>query len=76
MGVARGVHSDSRSFVKAAAAQEGGIDESRAGGIQFRDEGILDTRESGLERPGGGREVSGTGKPRHVGVARGIDRDA
>ena len=41
--VGQGVHRDSRAQVIPTATEVGGVDDTRAGGIQFRDEGVLDT---------------------------------
>src|SRR5439155_37255 len=71
-----GVHRDSRAQVIPTATEVGGVDDTRAGGIQFRDEGVLDTRESRLQGPRGYREVAGQGLARHVGVARSVHCDA
>src|SRR5438128_11609119 len=41
IGIARGVHTDAEALVLSAAAEIGGVYESGARGIQFRQEGVL-----------------------------------
>ena len=61
-----------------AAAQVGGVDQGRAGGIQLRHKRVAvgqgTVTAGGLERVTVGKSVEG--QPRHVGVAGGIDGDA
>ncbi len=47
VGVAGGVHGDAGNRVIAAAAEVGGVDQGRAGGVQLRHEGVV--REAILE---------------------------
>ena len=73
VGVLGRVDGDPQAPVTATAAEVGGVDEGRAGGIELRDEGVAATGR--LEGPWGRREVAGVGPPGHVGVAVGVHRD-
>src|SRR5205814_9247045 len=71
VGVAGRVHRDAVASVAATAAEVGGVDESGAGGIELRHEGVASTEhtasEGRLERPRCRRKVAGYGLARHVG---------
>src|SRR5205807_5557415 len=45
VGVARGVQGDPRATVIATSAEEGGVDEGGASGIQLHDEGISEAED-------------------------------
>ena len=66
------------SGVVAAAAQEAGVDQGRAGGVHLGHEGVVAPAVGGLEHPGGLREGGGggVGVAGHVGVAGPVHRDA
>src|SRR5439155_9244118 len=62
VGAAGGVHGDSEAAVLLAAADEGGVDEGRARGIELRHEGVeFAAAVSRLEGPRYRREVDRIG---------------
>src|SRR5208337_2585428 len=77
VGISGGINGDAVAIIPAAAAQVGGVDQGRAGGIQLRHErsviphGLVER----LKRVRGG-EVGRISPTCHVGVAGGIDGDA
>ena len=75
IAIARGVDPYAKARIVATSAEEGGVEQRRAGGVQLADERIL-TRGTGLERARRGREVAGSGNACDIGVARDIDRYA
>ena len=76
IGVARGIDRYAVATSSAAAAQVGGVEQGRAGGVQFGDKGIAAAGRSSLEGARGGGEIGGAGTACDIGVARGIDRYA
>ena len=63
-------------MVVAAAAEVGGVDQGRAGGVELRHEGVEPPPLSVAWKGVLGREVRRTGLARDVGVARRVDGDA
>src|SRR6266571_7779202 len=80
VGVPGSIHGNGDTIVISTAAQVGGVDQSGAGGIELRDEGVTDIAEapatSRLEGPRGRRELGRVGRANHVGVAGGVHGDA
>ena len=67
VGVAGGVHRDPQARLVAAAAEVGGVDQRRAGGVELRYAGVEEAGIAGcsLESPGGRLDE----ETRQVGVA-------
>ena len=84
VGVAGGVYRDPPAPFIVKAAEVSGIDQGRAGGIEFRHEAVGSTElrlergttaEDRLEGVRGRREVSRVSRARHVGVAGSVHGD-
>src|SRR5262249_11126686 len=70
-----------KTLVSVTSAQIGGVDQTRAGGVQLADKGIergirWASLEGGLEGTGSGGEMGRQRIPNDVGVSRRIDRYA
>ncbi len=72
VGVSRRIDGDGRALVVAGAAEERGVDQPVAGGIQLGDEDIGAASERPVVRDAG-REVRRSGLSDDVGRARGVD---
>src|SRR5206468_2602015 len=71
----RRVHGDPDADLIATAAEVGGVDQSRACGIELRHEGLAATAAGGLKGSRRRREVVRADAASHIGVARGIHGD-
>src|SRR5439155_5778387 len=73
VGAAGSVHRDPEALVQAAAAEKGGVDQGRAGGVELHHEGIEDAAEGLPDGARGRGEVRREGEARDVGIAGGIN---
>src|SRR5882672_9437400 len=77
VGVTARVHGDAGASVKVVAAQVGGVNEGRAGGIQLGHKGVGEAAaESRLERAWGGGKITRLGASLEVGAAVGAQGNA
>src|SRR5262249_57427911 len=70
------VRRDAQALIKVGTAEICRVDEGRAWRVELRHERVSESAKSRLERPGGRGEVGRFGKASHIGVARGVHRDA
>src|SRR5215469_17051733 len=74
VGVALLIYRDRLSLIELGGAEEGGVNELAAGGVELGDEGVAGSSIIGLKGAGCRREVARFGEARHVRVAGTIHR--